>query len=205
MDVRCKKCRRAGEKLFLKGARCFSQKCAMVRNPNPPGVHGKSYRGISSEYGIQLKEKQKAKRIYGLNDRQLKKYFNEAAKKKSNIENFLLQILEKRLDNVVYRLGFAPSHSVARQAVSHGHFLVNNKRVKIPSYEIKVGDTITISPRLLDSALYKDLKIALKKYEPPAWLTLDKEKLVGKVIAAPSRESIESSLNMNLLVEYYSH
>lgn len=204
-EPKCKKCRRIGEKLFLKGSRCFSQKCAIVRNPKLPGIHAKPYRLPASEYGIQLREKQKAKYIYGISDRQMKIYFKKAAKKKRNIGNFLLQFLEKRLDNVVYRLGLASSRSIARQNVSHGHFLVNDKKVDIPSYQIKIGDTIKLNPKLKDSEFYKDLKISLKDFQPPSWLSLDKEKLIGKVIELPTFENIESSLNTNLIVEYFSH
>lgn len=205
LNAKCKKCRRIGEKLFLKGERCFTPKCAMVRNPNPPGVHGKSSRRTASEFGIQLREKQKAKYIYKINERQLNKYFQKAAKRKSGIEDFLLRFLEQRLDNVVHKLGFALSHSIARQGISHGHFLVNGRKVTIPSYQLKVGDEVSINPKLLNSNLYKDLKISLKKYETPSWLSLDKEKLIGKVVTLPKKEDIKTSLNMKKIVEYFSH
>ena len=204
IDSKCHQCRRAGVKLFLKGERCFSQKCAMVRHPNPPGMHGAKKKRAGSEFGIQLLEKQKVKRSYGLREAQFRKYFEMARKKKAVTSATLAQILETRLDNTVFRLGFFDSRSQARQAVSHGHFTVNGRRVDIPSYQMKTGDIIGIRAQSVAKALFKDLRAAIKKYEPPVWLSLDKEQLKGEVKRMPVTEDIEMPFDLQLITEFYS-
>lgn len=201
-DTREKRERSLGVKLFLKGARCNSPKCVMVRRPNRPGIHSKYRRGTPSEFSQQLKEKQKIKFSYGLRETQMKKVFAWAAKNPGITGNMILQLLERRLDNAVFRLGFAPSRSVARQLVSHGHILVKGRKVTIPSYAVAVGEKITFRPESKNHPIFKDLATALKKYDPPAWLNLDKEKLEGTVLSLP--KDLEVSFDVNMVVDYYS-
>lgn len=204
IDPKCHQCRRAGTKLFLKGARCFSQKCAIVRRSNAPGMHGAKRRRAGSEYGVQLKEKQRMKRSYGLRETQFRKYFEMARQKKAVTSSVLAQLLETRLDSVVFRLGFVESRSQARQAVGHGHFTVNNVRVDIPSYQAKPGDIIAIRSQSAANALFKDLKSAIKKYESPAWLSMDKDQLKGEIKRMPEFEEIEMPFDLHLITEFYS-
>ena len=208
IGAKCRQCRRAGEKLFLKGDRCFSQKCAIVRRAYAPGLHGaqrkKGRRGGSSEYGRQLAGKQKMKRLYGIFERQFKKYFLEASRGKGDNRENLMKILEKRLDNVIFRLGFAKSRAAARQLVSHGHILVNGRRLNIPSYSVKVGDALALKERIRKSKLFENLASSLKKYEAPKWLILDKEKLEAKVINEPTAEDLGDLASIGLIVEFYS-
>lgn len=196
-----KKERALGVKLFLKPHRCLSPKCVTVRRPTRPGVHGRA-RHMVSEYGEQLREKQRFQFSYGLREAQMQKIFREALKNPAVTGTMILSLLERRLDNVVYRLGFAPSRSVARQSVNHGHILVNGRKVTIPSYRVKVNDEITIRPQSKDYQLFKDLSANLKKYEPPTWLTLDKENLTGKVTALP--KDFDMPFDINMVVDYYS-
>jgi len=200
----CKKCRRAGQKLFLKGARCYTPKCAMVKKPYAPGAHGKKRRRALTEYGTQLAEKQKLKRIYGTNEKQLRKYFKEASKSKGASTEILLSKLETRMDNVIFRLGWADSKPKARQMVGHGHILLNNRRVDIPSIHVKKGDRITIKKSSLNKPLFKDLETRLKKYNPPNWLLLDKKELQGAVVNLPSKEDVDTGVDLQMIVEYYS-
>lgn len=204
LDPKCKQCRREGKKLFLKGERCYTQKCAMIKKAYPPGMHRDKRRRGASEYGLQLREKQRVKRIYGVLERQFNKYFKEASQKKENIGEVILRFLEMRFDNVVYRFGFARSRSQARQFVSHNHFLVNNKRVNIGSYRVKINDIISVKKGSLNQEYFKDLKGILKNHQVPSWLSLNKEKLEGEVIGLPKKEDIESTFEMQLVVEYYS-
>lgn len=202
LDPKCKKCRAAGEKLFLKKERCYSPKCAMVKKPYRPGVHGKSGKKGTSEYGLLLAEKQKVKNTYFLRERQFKKYFAEASHQRGNTGEILLQKLESRLDNVVFRAGFVSSRSIARQLVGHGHFLVNGRRVNIPSFKLKKGDIVEI--RNQAKAPFSELKSVLKKYEAPAWIKLDKEKLKAEILRLPQVDDIGTDFKMDLIVEYYS-
>jgi small subunit ribosomal protein S4 len=206
LDNKCKKCRRAGEKLFLKGERCFSQKCAMIRRAYIPGLHGKTRtrRRRLSEYGQQLAEKQKVRWIYGVSEKQFKNYLKAIARQKGDKEELLLTQLETRLDNIVFRLGWAKSRSLARQLVSHGHILVNRRKVDIPSYQVKKGDRISIKAKSKKSPLFKDLKTILKKHKTFSWLTLDKEKLEGQMIAQPKIEEIGKTGDMGMIIEFYS-
>ena len=203
-DTKCKKCRRTGEKLFLKGERCFSQKCAIVKRPYAPGVHGKNRRGRLSEYGRQLLEKQKIRYAYGISEKQFKNYFKEITRLKGNKEELFVQQLERRLDNVVYRLGWAKSRGLARQIVNHGHILVNGKKLDIPSYQVVKGDAIKFKERTKKSPLAKDLSESLKKHKDPQWLLLDVKKLEGEVKDQPKFENFDKIGELNMVIEYYS-
>ena len=203
-DPKCKKCRRAGQKLFLKGERCFGQKCAMIRSPYSPGVHGQSRRRRISEYGQQLAEKQKVRHTYGVSERQFKNYFKEIVQQKGNKEELLIQKLENRLDNVVFRLGWACSRNLARQIVSHGHILINGRKLDIPSYQVKKGDIIKIKEKSKKLTLFQELKATLKKYEVPKWFSLDKQKLEGEVKSQPKLEDIGKIGEISMIIEYYS-
>lgn len=204
IDSKCHQCRHAGEKLFLKGARCFSPKCAMMRRVGPPGQHGAKRKRAGSEFGVQLQEKQKVKRTYGLRERQFRKYFETASKSRGQTPGLLARMLEIRLDNVVFRLGFAGSRSQARQSVGHGHFMVNGRRVDIPSFQVKKGDVVAIRTQSAPRKIFTDLPAILKKHEPPVWLSLDKEKLEGKVDRLPAIEDMEMPFNLQLITELYS-
>ena len=204
INPKCKKCRRAGQKLFLKGERCLTPKCAMVKKAYPPGVHGKRRKSSLSEYGVQLAEKQKLKLIYGVRERQLKRYFREAAKTKGIVTDIFLNKLETRIDNVIFKLGLAESRSKTRQIISHGHILLNNRKVNIPSISVKKGDIINIKKSSLKKSLFKDLEIKLKKYNPPSWLSLDKKELKAEVLAMPLKEDINIPVDLQMIVEYYS-
>jgi small subunit ribosomal protein S4 len=205
LDSKCKLCRRAGEKLFLKGERCFTAKCAMTRRPYAPGVHGQNARRSSSEFGRQLAMKQKIKRIYGVLERQFRHHFEEASKLSGITGDQLLSRLERRLDNVVYRLGFAASRAQARQLVGHKMFEVNGKRQNIASAEIKVGDVIKIKVSKQEKNYWKNLQETLAaKQDIPHWLSLDIAKGEGKVIALPTREDVGVSVDPQMVVEYYS-
>ncbi|OGZ35390.1 MAG: 30S ribosomal protein S4 [Candidatus Portnoybacteria bacterium RIFCSPLOWO2_01_FULL_43_11] len=205
LDPKCKKCRRVGEKLFLKGERCFSQKCAMIRKPYRPGLHGKSRRRRRlSEYGQQLIEKQKVRLLYGVSEKQFKNYVKAIAPKKGDKGELLLTNLETRLDNVIFRLGWAKSRALARQIVNHGHILVNQRKLDIPSYQVKKGDQIQIKEKIKKSPIFKDLKTILNKYEAPSWLGLDKEKPEGQVLALPKTEDVGKVGEMGMIIEFYS-
>ncbi|HEY5601299.1 MAG TPA: 30S ribosomal protein S4 [Patescibacteria group bacterium] len=191
-----KHCRREGVPL------CGSAKCPVLRNPNPPGQQGVRGRRKLSEYGIQLREKQKAKRMYGIFERQFRRLVTEAQKSKKATGEKLLQILETRLDNVVYRLGFAPTRSMARQLVSHGHVLVDGKKVNIPSYELVNGQTVTLAQKSLEIPLVKKTLEASKEESLPSWI--ERKGPVGKVAKLPSLEDFPQEINQQLIVEYYS-
>ncbi len=201
-NTREKKERSLGIKLFLKAVRCQSGKCATVRRPTRPGMHGKSRMRAPSEYGMQLREKQKFQYSYGLREAQLKRIFTKALKNPAVTGNMLMSLLERRLDNIVFRLGFVPSRSVARQVVNHGHIVVNGRKTNISSYQVRIGDVIAIRPQSSSLALFKDLATNLKKYEPPVWLSLDKDKIEGKVIALP--KDFDTFFDVNMVVDFYS-
>jgi small subunit ribosomal protein S4 len=190
-------------KLYLKGDRCYSDKCAVDRRGYAPGQHGQGRRKLS-EYGIQLREKQKAKRIYGVLERQFRKYYKMAEKMKGVTGENLLQLLERRLDNVVYRLGLASSRAEARQLVRHGHFQVNGRKVNIPSYLVDVGDVITVKEKSRNSKRIKELVERAQDRTVPDWLQIDYEKLEGKVIELPTKEHIDIPIEEHLIVEFYS-
>ncbi len=202
-DAVCRLCRREGQKLFLKGDRCYTDKCALARRAYAPGQHGQG-RSKASEYGSQLREKQKAKRYYGILEKQFEGYFEMASKRQGKTGENLLSILETRLDNVVYRLGFAMSRAEARQLVRHGHFTVDGKKVNIPSYLVKPGMVIALkdSSRSLDK--FKANVEANAFRQPPKWLEYDAQNLVAKVTAQPAREDIDLPIEEQLIVELYS-
>lgn len=199
----CRLCRREGQKLFLKGDRCYSDKCSIDRRQYAPGQHGQSRKKFS-EYGLQLREKQKARRYYGVLETPFRNYFKEADRQKGVTGENLLIILERRLDNVVYRLGLAGSRPEARLLVRHGHFTVNGRKVNIPSYQISVGDEIAVKEGSRGSLKFKDIREAAAHKTCPAWLELDSENLKGRVVAMPTREDIDAPFEEHLIVELYS-
>ena len=203
-EASCRQCRREGMKLYLKGERCYStNKCEFERRPTPPGQHGKR-RTKLSEYGLQLREKQKVKRIYGVLEKQFAHYFDLAEKQKGITGSNLLEILETRLDNVVYRLGLATSRKEARQLVQHAHFLVNGKKVNVPSYLVKEGDTIEVKAKSKKSPKFKEILEATENRAVAPWLSADLDTLSGKVIGRPTREDIDVEIAEHLIVELYS-
>ena len=200
-DEQCRICRREGQKLFLKGTRCFTDKCSITRRNYAPGQHGQK-RAKLSEYGTQLREKQKTKSYYGVGAKQFRGYFEMASNKKGVTGENLLQILESRLDNVVYRLGFGTSRAQARQFVNHGQFEVNGQKVDIPSYLVKAGDVITVRENKKDNVT---IKANVENARPvPAWLELNNETLSGKVVRLASREDVDIAIEEHLIVELYS-
>ncbi len=207
-DPVCKLCRREGLKLFLKGDRCLSPKCAVEKRNFPPGDHGNkaAFRRKMSDYGMQMREKQKARRIYGVLEKQFRRYFGEASRRQGMTGVTLLAILESRLDNVVYRLGFADSRSQARQLVQHGHFQVNGQKTDIPSLLVKVGDVVAVRENSRNLTYFKDRSQVMQGStgRTPAWLNLSVANLSGSIVNQPGREDIEIPLNEQLIVEYYS-
>lgn len=199
----CRMCRREGTKLFLKGERCTSGKCALDRRSTVPGQHGAANKKVR-EYGMQLREKQKTRRYYGVLERQFANYFEEADRQAGMTGENLLALLERRLDNVVYRMGMAESRKEARQLVLHGHFTLNGKKVTIPSISVRVGDVITVKENSRDSAKIKGLMEGLASKLSPKWLEVDKENAVAKVVALPARDDIDFDFNEQLIVELYS-
>jgi len=202
-DAVCRLCRREGQKLFLKGDRCYTEKCAADRRPYPPGQHGQG-RSKTSEYGLQLREKQKAKRYYGVLESQFRGYFNMASKRKGKTGENLLAILETRLDNTVYRLGFAMSRAEARQLVLHGHFLVNGRKVNIPSFLVRPGMIISLKDKSRHLEKIKSVIEANASRVPPKWLEYDSNALIAKVSTVPEREDIDIPIEEQLIVELYS-
>jgi len=205
IDAKCRKCRRAGEKLFLKGDRCNGAKCAIVKRNYIPGVHGKKMRRGGSEYGMQLAVKQKIKRIYGVLEKQFRRHFEDVKKKKGVTGDLLLQRLEFRLDNIVYRMGFASSRAFARQLVNHGLISVNGKRMSIPSCELSVNDVISIKEEKKSKNYFKNLEQQLKnKKDFPSWISFDSSKLEGKIVSIPEKDDIGINVDAQVVVEYYS-
>lgn len=199
----CRLCRREGQKLFLKGERCYSDKCSIVRRAYAPGQHGQSRKKIS-EYGIQLRAKQKARRFYGVLESQFAKYFDMAERQKGMAGENLLRILESRLDNIVYRLGFASSRAEARQLVVHGHYTVNGKKVNIPSYLVKEGDVVAISEKSRSSEKIKIVLETNGSRPVPMWLEVNSDNLEAKIVRLPNREDIDLEVEEHLIVELYS-
>ncbi len=203
-EASCRQCRREGCKLYLKGDRCFSKdKCALEKRPTPPGPQN-GRRSKSSEYGIQLREKQKVKRLYGVLEKPFRHYFELAEKQDGITGSNLLTILEERLDNVVYRLGFAVSRKEARQLVNHGHFTVNGKKVNIPSYRVKPGDVIAVKEKSKKSPKFKEILDTTENRPVVAWLQVDPENLQGTVLNLPTRDDIDVDIAEHLIVELYS-
>ena len=204
-DPVCRLCRREGTKLFLKGHRCYGPKCPIERRANPPGQHGtERRRGRSSDYRPYLREKQKVRRIYGVGEGQFRGYFRVASKSKGVTGEVLLRTLERRLDNVVFRLGFATSRPEARQVVNHGHVMVNGRRVDIPSFQVRPGDVVRLRDRARRLEIFKD-RLAFGESRPvPDWLERDLENAQGTVLRLPERENMDSTIQERLIVEFYS-
>jgi small subunit ribosomal protein S4 len=204
----CRLCRREGEKLYLKGARCLSPKCAVERRNFPPGQHGKEgqfRRSRSSDYLLQLREKQKARRIYGVLEAQFRRYYRQALKSRGVTGVALLQQLEGRLDNVVFRMGYAANRAQARNLVTHGHFNVNGVRTDVPSLTVQPGDVVEVRPGSQQRSYFRNLRTSDERRAPvPAWLNADMTNLAGKVLRLPNREEIDAQLNEQLIVEFYS-
>ena len=201
----CKLCRREGVKLSLKGERCYSTKCAMERRAYAPGQHGQSrrFRRRQTDYGVQLREKQKARRVYGVLERQFRRYFREAQRRRGLTGENLVVILETRLDNVVYRLGFAESRAQARQLVQHGHVDINGVRMDIPSHLVRPGDVLTVHSTSRRLPYFRDIREILQEVTPPDWLSLDAEGMEGKVLTLPAREMLQVPFNEQAIVAYY--
>lgn len=200
----CRLCRREGMKLFLKGERCYTGKCAIDRRAYAPGQHGQARGKKPTEYGLQLREKQKARRLYGVMEKQFRHYFDEAARRKGVTGENLLSLLERRLDNVIFQLGFASSRPEARQLVNHGHFSVNGRKVDIPSYSVRVGEVIAVREGSKSSPRFKFLLENLGSRTVPGWLSLDANTAAGTVVALPTREDIQLPIQEHLIVEKYS-
>jgi len=200
----CRLCRREGTKLFLKGERCHTEKCAIERRNFPPGQHGQARRPRMLGYGVQLREKQKVRRIYGILEGQFRRYFEKAAVKKGITGELLLQYLERRLDNVVHRMGLAASRSQGRQAVRHGHFQVNGRKVNIPSYLVKPGDVVEVRPGSRDNKTLLANRDASSRVAIPSWIELDRESLRAKILSNPQRQDIGQPIQEQLIVELYS-
>lgn len=205
----CKICRRLGQKLFLKGEKCSSPKCPMIKRPYPPGQKKRRRRRVRfSEYGKELAEKQKLRRYYGLGEHQFRKYVKGVLQKRGRTKEdaslTLIKKLEKRLDNVVFRLGFARSRAESKELVSHSHFLVNSKPVNIPSFEVKKGTKVYLKETKKQKPFFKNLSLTLKNYTPPAWLKLNREKMEGEVVGEPTAEDISSAVDIPAIFEFYS-
>ena len=202
-DALCRICRREGEKLFLKGDRCYSEKCAVERRKYPPGHHGQGYRKLS-DYGVQLREKQKVRKTYGLLESQFRRYFYEAERGKGITGEVLLQLLESRLDNVVYRMGFTSNRRKARQLIGHGHFRVNGKKVNLPSYTVKGGDLVEVNEASKDIPEIIDSLSKVEHRGIPTWVEVDSANFKGKVLHIHSRDEIQLPVQEQLIVELYS-
>ncbi len=202
-ESKCRLCRREGAKLFLKGDRCYKTTCPFEKRPVAPGVHPNTRRKVS-EYGQQLREKQKVKRIYGVLEGQFRAYYERADRMKGITGENMLSLLERRLDNVVFRMGFAASRSQARQLVTHGHFTVNGRKVNIASYQINVNDVVTVKENKKDNKYFTALKEVAKNGAMPKWLDFDPETLTGKIIALPQRDDIDAQISEHMIVELYS-
>jgi len=196
-------CRREGMKLYLKGAKCYTKKCPFERRPTPPGQHGVRRRKVS-EYGVQLREKQKMRRIYSVHERQFKRYFETAERRPGVTGENLLRLLETRLDNVVYRMGFATSRAQARQLVAHGHFAINGRTTTIPSHQVSEGDKVEVRETSRKSEYFKTARETMRGAQRPDWLSVDGDQLAGSVTALPRRDQMPLELNEQLVVEYYS-
>jgi small subunit ribosomal protein S4 len=199
----CRLCRREGAKLFLKGMRCYTKKCSFERRPTPPGQHGVRRRKVG-DYGLQLREKQKVRRVYSVLERQFKNYFDSAESRPGVTGENLLRMLELRLDNVVFRMGFAPSRAASRQLVTHGHFAVNGRATNVASYQLKAGDRIEVRESHREREPFKVAKETLRSHQAPEWLSIDAAKLSGTILDQPRRDQMPLDLNEQLVVEYYS-
>ena len=205
LDPKCRQCRREGEKLFLKAEKCFTEKCAIEKRNYPPGQHGQRRSSRLSDYGVQLREKQKLRRIYGVLEKQFRSYYAEADRKKGITGENLLQMLESRLDNVAYKMGLGGSRTEARQIVRHNSILVNGKRVNIPSYQVQPGDSISVADQSKDQLRIKSALEAADERGLPEWLEVDVKKLTGIFKNRPERDDLPSTINESLVVELYSN
>jgi small subunit ribosomal protein S4 len=203
-DSVCRLCRREGIRLYLKGDRCYSDKCAIERRSYPPGEHGQGRRPKVTPYGVQLREKQKARRIYGVLENQFRNYFHRASRKQGVTGEILLQLLETRLDNIVYRLGLAPSRPAARQLVLHGHVHVNGRRVNVPSFSVRPGDSVSIAPSSQKLAAVTEAVTNRRRTEMQAWLNFEEKTMTGVLLQVPAREDIPVPVQEHLIVELYS-
>ena len=207
-ESKCKICRRENKKLMLKGARCLSPKCAFIKRSYPPGIHGsKGKRVKTTEYSLQLREKQKAKRIYGLLEKQFKKYYDKATRSKGDIGENLVSFLETRLDNVIYRSGIAKSRRQARQIVGHGHFIVNKFNTDIPSFNVKIDDIIKLKSSKKDKSFFKEAINELKNIknsEIPSWINFDKQKMEIKILSKPDIKDMQYGFDTKMIIEFYS-
>ena len=201
-DAKCKLCRREGSKLFLKGEKCYMEKCPFNKRPLPPGQHGAGRKKIS-EYGQQLREKQKTKRIYGVQEGQFRHYYEVADRMKGITGENMLSLLERRLDNVIFRMGIGVSRTQARQLVNHAHFTVNGRTFNVPSYSVKAGDVIVVKENRRNNKFFEQIK-TMKVANMPKWLEFDPEKLEGKVLSLPTREDVDSQIAEHMIVELYS-
>lgn len=206
-DKKCKICRRIGVKLFLKGERCLSPKCPMIKRPYPPGEKRKRRTGAPSEYAKEIQEKQKLRDFYNLKEKQFRNYVKKTLAKKDKIQDtgtILIRILEARLDNVVFRMGLASSRKEARQKVSHGHFLVNGRKVNIASFQVKKGDIISLRPASLKKTAFKNVEVTLKKHQPPSWIKLNIEKIQAEIMGLPTLEEVAPPAEISAIFEFYS-
>jgi len=207
LNPQCKQCRREGVKLFLKGDRCNSSKCALIKRNYVPGMHGQKIGKGGSRltgYGLQLREKQKCKKTYGILEAQLRKYFKEAKRKPGNTGDFLFTLIETRLDNAVYESGFGINRNLARQMVNHGHILVNGKKVTIPSYKVRIKDKISVNQKSLKKALFAEMEERLKKKVFPDWIAMDFKNSEATIIDLPKLEKIKPNFDIKAIVEFYS-
>jgi small subunit ribosomal protein S4 len=203
LDNKCKQCRAVGEKLFLKGERCFTPKCALIRRGFSSSGQQKRSKALTA-YGEQLAEKQKVKLTYGIREQQFRRYVGLAFKKTASTPEALAQLIESRFDNVVFRLGFAPSRTIARQLVSHGHFLLNGRKHNIASTILKKGDVISVRPQSINNQVFKEIGEAIKKYTPPKHLQIDAKKMEGKIIADPDLEELKLPFDFSSIIEFYN-
>ncbi|QQG52683.1 MAG: 30S ribosomal protein S4 [Candidatus Falkowbacteria bacterium] len=204
IDNKCKQCRRVGEKLFLKGERCFSPKCAMVKRNYAPGFHGPKGRKRLSDFGTQLTEKQKAKKYYGVSEKQFRLTFEKAAKKQGDAGKNFLKLLESRLDNVIFKAGFASSRAQARQLVNHGHFTVNDRKTDVPSFSVKLGQVIKIKKSSQKSPYFRNANEKIAKAERPSWINFNNTEMAAKILHEPKDEDLPQSINVHMIIEYYS-
>lgn len=204
LEPKCKQCRREGEKLMLKGERCDSTKCAVVKRNYPPGIHGSKGRSRQTEYSLQLHEKQKAKKIYNLLEKQFRLTFKKAGQQKGDAGENLMKLLERRLDNVIYRLGYAKSRNQARQLVIHGHFTLNGKKVNIPSLIVKTGDIIKVKVESARKKAFANAEEKMAKNKIPGWINFDKEIKAAKILHDPKKDDLEKKINTPMIVEFYS-
>ena len=204
LEPKCKQCRREGEKLYLKGEKCFTPKCPIVRRNYKPGQHGPTTRSRPTPFGIQLREKQKARNTYGLMERQFRRYFDTAKRREGNTTDVMVQMLERRLDNVVFRLGLGRSRALSRQMVNHGHVTVNGKRVTIPSFQVKAGDVISLKEAAKGGPLMANEMARLEQVKVPSWLHLEPAEMSGKVLNLPVDADLKQNFDPKLIVEFYS-